>query len=247
MKKILGAVIAANLSLLAFDTTSLSVLNGKFDGDSAIYDTSDKGNKTTFTFETFTKEEMGDVFFFVDYTIADKYKLYSTKKTGLYGELAPRLSLSYLTGNDLSNSVVKDVFIATQLNAGDGSDFRAELVGLGTDLNVPGFDFFSLNAYFKHVDLTIGTTDYSRDTYQISPVYGTHFGDTGISFKGWVDISGYSISTQNQLLYDVVKFDKNKKLEVGVEHLYYYETKSDNGTKFHPESSSLQVMAKFSW
>ena len=104
MKKILGAVIAANLSLFAFSSSSLSVLNGKFDGDSAIYDTNDGGNKTTFTFETLTKEEMGDIFFFVDYTVADKYKLYSTEKTGLYGELMPRLSLSYLTGNKLSYS-----------------------------------------------------------------------------------------------------------------------------------------------
>jgi nucleoside-specific outer membrane channel protein Tsx len=247
MKKILGAVIAANLSLFAFSSSSLSVLNGEFDGDSAIYDTNDGGKKTTFTFETLTKEEMGDIFFFVDYTVADKYKLYSTEKTGLYGELMPRLSLSYLTGEKLSYSIVKDVFIASQLNAGSGSDFRAELIGLGTDLDVPGFDFFQMNVYYKHVDLTISSVDYSRDTYQISPVYGTHFGDTGISFKGWVDISGYSISTQNQLLYDVVKFDKNKKLEVGLEHLYYYETKSDNGTNFHPETSSLQVMAKFSW
>jgi nucleoside-specific outer membrane channel protein Tsx len=247
MKKILGAVIAANLSLFAFSTSSLSLLNGKFDGDSAVYDTSDKGDKTTFTFETFTKDEMGDVFFFVDYVIADKYKLYSTKKTGLYGELAPRLSLSYLTGNDLSNSVVKDVFIATQLNAGDSSDFRAELVGLGLDLKVPGFDFFSLNGYYRHVDLTVGTTDYSRDTYQISPVYGMHFGNTGISFKGWIDVTAYSIQTQNQLLYEVAKFGKSKKFEVGFEHLYYYETKSDNGTKLHPESSVLQVMGKFSW
>ena len=238
MKKILGAVIAANLSLFAFSSSSLSVLNGKFDGDSAIYDTNDGGNKTTFTFETLTKEEMGDIFFFVDYTVADKYKLYSTEKTGLYGELMPRLSLSYLTGNKLSYSIVKDVFIASQIHAGNGSDFRAELIGLGTDLDIPGFDFFQMNAYYKHVDLTISSVDYSRDTFQISPVYGTHFGVTGISFRAETYYKNYN---------DLVKFDKNKKLEVGLEHLYYYETKSDNGTNFHPETSVLQVMAKFSW
>ncbi|WP_121627179.1 outer membrane protein OmpK [Poseidonibacter antarcticus] len=244
MKKILSTVLAANISLFAFSTSNISVLNGEFDGDSAIYDTNDGGKKTTITFEHLTKDTWGDIFFFVDYTVADDTKLYSSDKTGLYGEFMPRFSLSNLTNTKLSNSVVKDVFIATQLNAGSGSDFRAELVGLGTDLNVPGFDFFQMNAYYKHVDLTISSVDYSRDTYQISPVYGTHFGSSGISFQGWMDLSGYSYSTQNQLLYDVMG---NGKIKVGIEHLYYYETKSDNGTNNHPETSSVQLMAKFSW
>ena len=40
---------------------------------------------------------------------------------------------------------------------------------------------------------------------------------------------------------------KSKKFEVGLEHLYYYERKSDNGSNTHPESNTMQVMAKFSW
>jgi len=42
MKKILSTVLAANLSLFAFSTSNIAVLNGEFDGDSAIYDTSFK-------------------------------------------------------------------------------------------------------------------------------------------------------------------------------------------------------------
>ena len=248
MKKIIAAVVAANISLFAFSSSSVSVLNGKFDGNSAIYDTSDGGNKTTMTFEHLTKEKEGDIFFFMDYTVADDTKLYSSDKTGVYFEIMPRLSLSNLSGKDLSNSVVKDVFIASQFNAGNGSDYRAELLGLGTDLNVPGFDFFQLNVYAKRVDLTINSNDYSRNTFQISPVYGTHFGASGISFKGWIDYTEYSFSTQNQLLYKVAKIGKSSKFEVGVEHLYYHESKNDfTSSNPHVKSNTLQMMAKYSW
>jgi len=250
MKKVLSALLCLNVSLFAFSTSSISVLNGDFDGNSAIYDTSDGGGKTTITLEHLTKGEAGDIFFFIDYVIADDTMLYSTNKTAMYGEFMPRLSLSYLTGEDLSYSIVSDVFIAGQLNAGSGADFRAELIGLGLNLTIPGFDFVQLNTYYKHVNLTIpdstngfALTDFSRDTYQISPVYGTHFGDTGITFKGWMDLTGYSFSTQNQLLYEIGE----SKVQVGVEYLYYYEKKSDNGVNTHPKTSVLQIMAKYNW
>lgn len=248
MKKILGAVLAANLSLFAFSSTSLSLLKGKFDGNSAVYDTQDGGDKTTLTFETLTKGKMGDVFFFADYAKTSNGQLYnSSNKSWIYAEIAPRLSLSYLTGKDLSNSFVKDYFIATQYNYGDNSDFRASLVGLGMDLNVPGFDYFQANFYYRAVDLTIGGNDYERSTYQFSPVYGTHFGSTGISFKGFIDLTGYNIGTQNQLLYELFKIE-GKSVQVGVEHLYYKEFKNDTtSSNPHVRTNVLQGMIKFNW
>lgn len=248
MKKILAAVLAANISLFAFSSTSLSLLKGEFDGNSAIYDTQDGGDKTTLTFETLTKGKMGDVFFFADYAFASGGQLYNSSNTSwIYAEFMPRLSLSYVSGTDLGNSFVKDYFLAGQYNYGSNSDFKATLVGLGTDLNVPGFDFFQANLYYRNVDLTISGTDHERDTYQFSPVYGTHFGNTGISFKGWMDVTGYNYSAQNQLLYDLFKVE-GKAVQVGVEHLYYYEFKNDfTDSNPHVRSNTLQAMIKFTW
>ena len=246
MKKILSAVLAANLSLFAFSSTSLSVLKGEFDGNSGIYDTADGGDKTTLTFETLTKGKMGDVFFFTDYTYASGGKKFDSNNTSwLYSELSPRLSLSYLSGVDLSNSFVKDYFLAGQYNYGSESDFKASLIGVGTDLKVPGFDYFSANLYYRHVSLTLAD-EYTRDTYQFSPVYGTHFGNSGISFKGWMDVTEYNYSTQNQLLYDLFKIE-GKAVQVGIEHLYYYEFKNDTSSDSDVISNTVQAMAKFTW
>ncbi|MGE4444866.1 MAG: outer membrane protein OmpK [Candidatus Altimarinota bacterium] len=248
MKKIIATILGINLSVFAFSTSSISLLNGKFDGNSAVYDTQGGGNKTTMTFETLTKGNVGDVFFFADFCKTSDGQLYnSTNKQWIYAEVAPRLSLSYLTNTDLSSSFVKDYFIATQYNYGDNSDFRASLVGLGTDLNVPGFDYFQANLYYRHVDLTIGTTDYERDTYQFTPVYGTKFGNSGFSFKGFVDLTGYNLGTQNQLLYDLFKIE-GKPVQVGVEHLYYYEFKNDfTSSNPHVHTNVLQAMIKINW
>ena len=110
-----------------------------------------------------------------------------------------------------------------------------------------GFDFFQANLYYRHVDLTIGGTDYERDTYQFTPVYGTHFGNTGISFKGFIDLTGYNIGTQNQLLYEVTRIG-GKPVHIGIEHLYYKEFKNDF-TSSDPgvDTSSVQMMMKFTW
>jgi nucleoside-specific outer membrane channel protein Tsx len=248
MKKIIIAIMGLNLSLFAFSTSSISLLKGKFDGNSGVFDTSNGGDKTTFTYDTYTKGKGGDVYFFLDYCYTSEGKLYDpTNDSWLYAEIAPRLSLSYLTNKDLSNSFIKDYYIAGQFNYGGDSDFKASLFGLGTDLNVPGFDYFQANVYARHVDLTIGGKDYKRDTYQLTPVYGTRFGNSGFSFKGFIDLTGYNLGTQNQLLYDVTKIDGNP-VQIGVEHLYYYEFKNDfTSSNPHVRTSSLQAIIKFTW
>lgn len=250
MKKIVSSILLANMALFGFSASSISVLTGEFDGNSAVYDTANGGMKSTVTFETFSVNKVGDVFGFVDYTIAQDKMLYSDDtKTTFYGEYMPRLSLSYLTGSDLSLSIFSDFYLAGQLNAGSDADFRAGLIGLGTSLNIPGFDFFTLNAYYKTVKLTIGK-EYSHDTFQISPSYGLHIGSTGLSFLGWIDYTGYSFQTQNQLLYDAYKIDGAGTVKVGFEHLYYYEIKDFTGKTIdgnRPISNTLQVMMQYKW
>lgn len=257
MKYFIVLVLFANVSLFAFSSSNIQLLMGNFDGNSAVYDTNDGGLKTTFTYERISANEVGDLFAFVDYTVANDTMLYTQNKTAFYGEFSPRLSLSYLTSQDLSFSVFSNFYLATQLNAGSGADFRAGLIGLGTDIKIKGFDYFSLNLYYKHVALVLPDpaknfipSNVRRDTVQLSSSYGSSLVTQRFSLNGWLDWSGYSFQTQTQLLYDVYVSETKSKLQVGVEHLYYYELRNDFTGSYksnRPISNVLQGLLKYQW
>ena len=236
--------------LSAGSFSNLQLLYGNFDGDSAVYDVEEGKGKATLTYEINAFSEVGDVFGFMDYMMADG-RLYvpgpvEGSKTAYYVEIQPRLSLSYLSNKKLSVGVVKDFFLATQLNAGSGADYRAALIGLGVSLDVPHFDFLAANVYYKHENFE--PYDYfSRNTYQFTMAYGTHFGESGESLTGWMDWTGYNIQTQNQLLYKLADVSEGQKVELGVEHLYYYENEDISNGYSRPETSVFQVMLKYSW
>ena len=251
MKDIILIFVFFTGTLLSAQTyMNLQLLYGEFDGDTAVYDTEDGGGKYTLTYESFSVNEVGDLFAFVDYTVAED-RLYipgSTEgdKTAFYGEIHPRLSLSYVTGDELSFGFVKDVFIATELNAGSGADYRAALIGLGINAKIIGFDTFSTNLYFKHENFE-PYDYYSRNTVQLSFAYLSVFGSSGFSFSGWMDWNEYNFQTQNQLLYRAFSLPKKQFIDIGFEHLYYNEKEniSNGHTKSH--TSVLQIMMKYSW
>jgi len=250
MKKVLMSMAALSSILCAGSFSNLQLLYGEFDGDTAVYDVEEGKGKATLTYEYNAFSNIGDVFAFIDYTMADGRFFVPGSvegtETAFYVEVQPRLSLSYLSGTSLATGFVKDYFIATQLNAGSGADYRAGLIGLGVSLDLPKVDFFALNVYYKHEKLVPFDT-YNRDTYQLTFAYGTHFGESGFSLTGWLDWTGYNIQTQNQLLYTLTEFGEGKKVEVGIEHLYYYENEDISNAYTTPETSVLQLMVKYSW
>jgi len=254
---VLSILLLSNVSVFAFSTSNIQLLSGKFDGNSGVYDTNDGGTKSTLTYESFSANKVGDVFGFFDYMLANDTMLFTNDKTAFYGEFSPRLSLSYVADKDLSFSIFKNFFIASQINAGTGADFRAGLIGLGTDLDIKGFDYFSVNLYYKYVELVLPDpfngfvdTDVTRDTAQLSAAYGAYFGGTKFSLAGWSDWTGYSFQAQNQLLYDLHTLENKSIFQVGVEHLYYYEIKNDFTGSYksnRPISNTWQVMLKYRW
>jgi nucleoside-specific outer membrane channel protein Tsx len=68
----------------------------------------------------------------------------------IYAEISPRFSIA------------DNVYVATQLNA--GNDYQAYLGGLGTDLHLPLFAFVSVNLYYKSDNIF-------DNTYQLSTAY----------------------------------------------------------------------------
>jgi nucleoside-specific outer membrane channel protein Tsx len=218
----------------AFSTTNIQLLYGDFDDNSYLFDTKN-GGKTTVTVEHFRTWEYGDLFLFADYCVADDRFKYQDKKADLYGEVAPRISLSKITDSKLSFLFVEEIYLAFQFNAGD--DYEAYLGGLGADLNIVGFDVFGANIYYKDQSIGGKTLQFSLN-YLISNIMKTSF-----EFNGFADWTEDDFLTQNQLLYNMDKTFgmKEDKFYIGTEWHYYNLKNSD------VVSNTFQVMMKYCW
>ncbi|RUM72655.1 MAG: hypothetical protein DSZ09_00910 [Sulfurovum sp.] len=250
MKKIYILTLAFTSLISAGSFSNLQLLYGNFNGDSAVYDVEEGKGKTTLTYEYIAFSNIGDIFSFVDYNVADGRLFVPGEaegaKTSFYSEIHPRLSLSYLSGKTLSVGPIKDFFIATELNIGSDADYRAGLIGLGVNIDIPYFDYASANVYYKYEKFD-PYIPFTRDTAQLSFAYGVHFGDTNFSINGWFDWTKYSFQSQDQLLYKLADIGKGKKVEIGVEYLYYQENKDVVNAYTKPKTSVLQAMIKYSW
>ncbi len=217
-------IVASSLS--AFETTNIQFLHSNsFKGDAFIYDTKN-GKKTTITYEHYRTWDYGDFFMFIDIMDGEKF---DNSSSGVYAELAPRFSFSKILNNDFSNSILKDVYIATQLNI--GNSYQAYLYGLGVNLEVPLLNFFVLNMYHKNENLN------ETSTYQVTLAYETASWNN-IHLEGFLDLTKRDVNTHNQLLYNI---DSNQHTYIGIEWLYYdYSYKSS-----YAKTSVIQAMIKY--
>ena len=218
-----------SLGLLAYETTNIQYLySDRFKGDVFIYDTKD-GKKSTITFEHFRTFSLGDFYMFVDAMEGEKF---DGVKYDLYTEISPRLSLSKLSNTQLSLGILSDFYIAAQINM--GSDYKAYLLGVGTDVKLSGFAFVSLNLYHKHTNL-------HEDTYQLSLAYSTK-DFYNLHWEGFIDITGRDVNTQNQFLFKFYEQQESaESAYIGCEWLYY--DYNFQGTTAHTDV--LQAMVKY--
>lgn len=210
----------------AFETSNIQLLySNQFDGDAFIYDTED-GEKTTLTLEHFRTWDYGDVFLFADLMYGTKF---NGDKSEIYGEFSPRLSLAKISGNDLQTNWTRDFYIAGQINLGDGYD--AWMLGLGTDLKVPNFNFVSVNIYHKEDNfgnvMPQLTASYKTDSYH------------DFHIEGFVDLTDRDLHTHNQLLY---KLNNSKTpFYIGAEWIkYHYDYQGTQNS-----SNAIQLMARY--
>ncbi len=222
-------------TLNAFSTTNIQYLYGNFDGNSG-FDTSG-GGKHTATIENFSTYTYGDFYGFADFTFADDRFKYLDKSSDIYFELTPRISLSEINSLDLSFLFVKDIFIAGQYNRQihKFDDYEAWLYGVGSNLNIKGFDVFALNFYKKE-------PNFGKNTYQLSANYTSNdLFNTHFSLDGFTDWTEYDVLSQNQLLYKLGYSHLNSTMYVGTEWHYYQVKNSD------VKSNVLQAMIKILW
>lgn len=200
---------------MLWQDTSLSLLYGD---DFAVQ----PPQQTTLTLEHVSGWNWGDLFAFVDYTAFHN----SAVDDSYYGEVSPRLSLSFVTGEKLAAGVVNDVFVASTMEFGRG-DVETLLIGVGADMDIPGLDYFSLNIYRRFPE---GGRD--GDTVQLTPVWSVSGTVAGaeLTFNGYMD---WNINSDNryednlhfnpQLKYDLGTHlgIKKKRLQVGLEYSYW--------------------------
>lgn len=180
------------------------------------------------TFENSSAWSWGSSYFFVDILQSDGVDQHARE---VYGEWYPSASLSKLTGTTLSSGLLRDVSATLAVNMGSKSTGAAPLVflpGLTFDLNLPGFNFFSIGA-FAYVDRgrISGVDNGCHSTgYQVTPAWSLPFsiGAVKLRFDGFADFIGSHGQCASQLLTQPqIKVDlgalraKPGKLYVGVE------------------------------
>ena len=136
--------------------------------------------ETTLTVEYAAKVKYADVFFF-----ADRMRGGNDHKS-TYFELSPRLSLGEVTGQKLAFGPVKDVLVSTtwEGNSEDGNNFDNFLYGVGFDLDIPYFQYASVNFYRAN-------NEKIKDDYQMTLTYGVPFklGTEDFLVDGFLDWS----------------------------------------------------------
>ncbi len=233
-------LLSTNIHSESFSTTNCQLLTGsKFQDHFYGYNTN-TGEMRTLTLEHFGVWDYGDNFFFMDLVTGQFLDFIGTptgNKTRMYGEWSLRLSVSKLLKSDLSILLLKDMYLAGQVNR-DGEGFHAELIGLGSDLNLPLFSLFSFNAYSRK-------DNFNSRTWQTTFVWILPLSPF-LHTEGFMDLygsdnNGMEIGTQSQVLVDIGALlgKVPGKFQVGLE---WYIHNNDN-----LNSSVPQAMLKWIW
>lgn len=235
----LGALTSesATAGAATFSTTNIQYLYG------TKYELGDE-TRSIITLEHVNAWKYGDNFFFVD--ITNPNRTGENTGTEFYGEISPRLSLSALSGKQLSAGIVKDVLITTTMEVGDaGAGFHNYLYGVAVDLNI--LPVAQINYYVRNE--INSTTELGS---QITLVWLAPFslGAVDVSFEGFFDYAwGNDPSEDNivagpRLLMDVGKFfGAPQTLQAGIEYQYW---KNKFGIKDVNENVP-QAMVKWIW
>ena len=220
MSRFLTASLLAGGALACAQASAADLLQWQNNSLTYLYGDSykvDPEQQQTLTFEHASGWSVGDVFFFVDaihFSDVD-----AGDDTTYYGEFSPRLSFGKLSGAKLAAGPVTDVLLAATYEFGE-NDIKAYLIGPGFDLAIPGFDYFQLNLYRRHLE-----SDADGDgLWQITPVwsYTLPVGGSDLVIDGYADwVLGNDGGYRNNLHFNPqIKYDLGKALNLSAKQLY---------------------------
>lgn len=260
-------VLAADA--LLWQNNSLSYLYGENFNRGQRNDEQQK-TQTTFTAEHASGWVWGDVFGFADYVLADNKQsrfgdFNQQKDSYYYLEFAPRVSLSWLSGQTLSAGPLKDVYAAFTYEKGNGgAGTENYLYGIGSAWNVPGFAYFNANLYRVKVNNNVyfdnSRGNHNAHTYQLtlSGAYPFAVGDQDFLVDGFIDWRAgtstsntrTSVGSSIQVKWDAGKalFGEGRKLYVGTEvNMWHnrYGAKPLDGSGHGFNQNAFQALVKY--
>ncbi|OHC29005.1 MAG: nucleoside-binding outer membrane [Pseudomonadales bacterium RIFCSPLOWO2_02_FULL_63_210] len=258
--------------LLHWQDNSLTYLYGdnfqrlNFNGE-------EQPSQTTFTFEHASGWAWGDVFYFLDYVRADNVQSRGSfangsfeqddKNSFYYMEFSPRVSLSWLTGQDLSVGPLKDVKAAFTYEKGEGGPGTENyLYGLGFDWDVPGFAYLKTNLYRVKINNQVFFADQNSNGYAtqltVAGAYPFAIGEQDFVVDGYIDWRSpsdeagtqTSVGSSIQVKWDAGKalFGKERKLYVGTElNMWHnkYGIKPIDGSTDGFDQTAVQALVKY--
>ncbi|MGF6554840.1 nucleoside-specific outer membrane channel protein Tsx [Pseudomonas sp. S30_BP2TU TE3576] len=247
-----GGLLAASQAmagdLLLWQTNSLSYLYGK---NYAI----NPAIQQTVTFEHADRWKYGDNFLFVDSTWYNGEKDRNKGAHAYYGEFSPRLSFGKILDRRFEFGPIKDVLLAMTYENGE-DDSKAYLIGPGFDLAVPGFNFFTLNFYYRQ-------TEGSRpgdDVWQITPAwsYTLPLGNSNLLIDGYIDwvvdndqnsrgTYHANLHFNPQIKYDLGKALgwREKQVYVGTEYSYWKDKYGvQDSSRFNTNENTASLLVK---
>lgn len=256
--------LVAACACAAFASTSAHA--EKFFGDSSVsllysdhYETfgGERDTATVFTFENATGHDWGDTFLFFDRTMwhGSSQDRYGNAFTGggdqLYGEFAPNLSLSWLTGQDLSFGPIKDVRLSGQYEYGGGTSANNLMYGIGLSWDLPGLVYFNTNFYYVDNNQSGGAGG-QKDDLQTTVTWNAPLeaGSALFVFDGYIDYSSAvggdhaaDFHFNPQLKLDIGNFSGNPgMLYAGIEYSYW---RNKFGSKAIDTENAVSALVKY--
>ncbi|MEI6859701.1 MAG: outer membrane protein OmpK [Shewanella sp.] len=188
----------------------------------------DPAEQTTITLQTAGGWKYGDWFAFQDFIHFNGEQ--SDSDFANYGEYGTRFSASKISGSKVGFGALTDLSLALQYEQGSAAASTV-LYGLGSSWDVPGFNFLSVNVYYRTELRNPSGESGASDGWQLTPSWGVNFGNTGIVFDGYIDWvfspseDSYEpmLHINPQLKYDLgsVINGKSGHFYVGVEYSYW--------------------------
>lgn len=214
---------------------------------------------TTVRLEHFGVHEYGDNYFFFDTYHGNKVggvfdgvgagSFGDTASDQYYGVWNPRLSLSKMSGANLSLGFIQDVYLAARLERGSYANFRANNFGVAFDLKVPGFSFFETDFYARGARFTGDDGSTTRTlfwrTFAMLP-----FEVAGFKFV-WSPLLLVNFNNKERETTVFVQPDLwlklNSHFDVGYRHEYatYSKPDSQGGGRYSRTTPTLMVRWNF--
>lgn len=254
---------------LLWQNNSLSYLYGE-NFNRGQFNAEQQETQTTFTAEHASGWAWGDLFGFADYVLADNKQsrrgdFGQDKDSFYYLELSPRVSLSWLSGQDISAGALKDVYAAFTYEKGNGgAGSENYLYGIGTAWNAPGFAYLSANLYRVKVNNNVyfdrNHGSNNAHTYQltVNGAYPFAIGAQDFLLDGFIDWRAgtstantrTSVGSSIQVKWDAGKtfFGESRKLYLGTEvNLWHnrYGAKPIDGSGHGFDQTAFQALAKY--